>query len=81
MSSGGGGDALWPKLTAHDLEALRAAASALRGPVSRISWYPDYGCALLTAGQWEEEGDIGPRPGELPLLLIGLDEWAFRVHR
>ncbi len=67
---------LWPGLSDDDAASLRNALSVLR---SRwIEWFPEFGCVLLGLG---EEVAVRPRPGELALHLVSLDEWTFHIHR
>ncbi|PRW58669.1 hypothetical protein C2E21_2704 [Chlorella sorokiniana] len=65
---------LWPGLAPADLERLQRAVDGLASAWS----YGEYGCLVvpLQPGQ----PDIGPVPGSLSLLLVGLDSWRWDVH-
>ncbi|KAG2494612.1 hypothetical protein HYH03_007377 [Edaphochlamys debaryana] len=69
--------ALWPGLEPHDLEAL-AAATAAAGNSQTITWFPDFGAALLALAPGPDS--IQPRPGTLALHLVCLDSWEFWAH-
>ncbi len=86
---------LWPSLSAEGLGCLSASAPVLADPY-RAVWFPEYGCALLalpvstpTAPATEapvavaekEAKDIRARLPELSLVLVGLDDWSFRIHK
>ncbi|EFJ48301.1 hypothetical protein VOLCADRAFT_104794 [Volvox carteri f. nagariensis] len=81
---------VWNGFPADGLSALSAAASALYGsecPVRQLTWFPDYGCALLGIGSdpdlltsAPDGGVIMSRPGEVVLHLVALDGWSFHVH-
>lgn len=66
---------LWPGLAPADLERLQRAVDGLASACT----FGDYGCllVLLQPGQ----PDIGPVPGSLAVMLVGLDSWRFDVHR
>jgi hypothetical protein len=42
----------------------------------QVTWLPEYGCALLALGP----SDIRAPLDHVTLLLVGLDDWRFRVH-
>ncbi|KAG2501267.1 hypothetical protein HYH03_001073 [Edaphochlamys debaryana] len=69
--------ALWPALEPQDLEALAVAAAAA-GNSQALTWFPDFGAALLAL----EPGPDGiqPGPGTLALHLLCLDSWDFVAH-
>ncbi|KAG2486452.1 hypothetical protein HYH03_014899 [Edaphochlamys debaryana] len=67
----------WPGLEAADLSAL-AAAQALAAGAQAVTWFPDYGAALLALEPGP--GSIQPDPGTLALHLVCLDGWEFRAH-
>ena len=63
------------KPTDAEQRALKAAEAALLGyapgKAPTVTWYSEYGCALLA---WT------PRVDQVHLELIGLDRWAFHMH-
>ncbi|EFJ48407.1 hypothetical protein VOLCADRAFT_91060 [Volvox carteri f. nagariensis] len=81
---------VWNGFPADGLAALSAAANALYGskcPVRQLTWFPEYGCALLGIGSdpdlltsASDGGVIMSRPGEVVLHLVALDGWSFNVH-
>ena len=59
-----------------DARALRYVSQSINSS-GQVRWFPAYGCALLTPhGEWEPGGSE-----DVPLLLVGLDDWAFTTHR
>ena len=64
---------------AADLDALCAAVEFVSSPGSKIEWWPEYGCCLVA---WRALGDtIEADPGALSLVVVGLDNWRYAVHR
>ncbi|GLC35571.1 thioredoxin-disulfide reductase [Pleodorina starrii] len=81
--------AVWTDLSREDAASLHSAVALLRSPC--LTWFPDFGCALLGLGQpMPSAGDcrgaappgvsVRSRPGELSLYLVALDEWRFHLH-
>ncbi|GLC49187.1 thioredoxin-disulfide reductase [Pleodorina starrii] len=81
--------AVWTDLSREDAASLHSAVALLRSPC--LTWFPDFGCALLGLGQpMPSAGDcrgaappgvsVRSRPGELSLYLVTLDEWRFHLH-
>ncbi|KXZ49831.1 hypothetical protein GPECTOR_19g282 [Gonium pectorale] len=67
------------------VQALQLAATALTSRSGTIvTWFPEYGCALLAlgapGGAGAEADDARPRPDDLALHLVGLDGWKFWPH-
>ena len=70
------GSSVWPSLDDASQRALTAAvAEASSG--SRVLWYPGYGCAVICVPELLQDESLT----DLSLLLVGLDEWKFMMHR
>ena len=65
----------WQMATWQHLAALRPFLSG-----SNITWFGEYGCALL-ALRPPAEAHYQPAAGQVTLLLVGLDKWELAVHR
>jgi hypothetical protein len=70
---------LWSALCSSDLQILEQAVAFASSP-DNVTWFPQYGCALLVLRPHEEHS-IQPAPAAISLSLVGLNEWRFRVHR
>jgi hypothetical protein len=70
---------LWPGLHDMDLQALSQAVACMSAADGLVTWFPQYGCALLALRP--HEAPIMAAAGAITLLLVGLDDWSFRVHR
>ncbi|MBX9448653.1 MAG: hypothetical protein KL787_02580 [Taibaiella sp.] len=68
----------WPTLTHADLSLLKSTAEYLTGSDKNVTWFPDYGCALVALHR-STGGDTIRLSDDIPLILIGLDNWSF--HR
>ncbi|KAG2488307.1 hypothetical protein HYH03_013157 [Edaphochlamys debaryana] len=69
--------AVWPSLLPADLKALTAACAAATD-AQAVTWFPQFGAALLALGSGPY--CIGPRPGTLALHLVCLDAWRSCTH-
>lgn len=63
-----------PWLTPRDCSSIEAALTFLAS--DSATWYPGYACALLAL----PPSAIQPSPGDLALVLVGLDSWRFWQH-
>ena len=62
------------------VDAIRVAANTLAsGSGNTVTWYPQYGCALLALGCLPGKGDVRPGP-DLALHLVCLDDWEYYIH-
>lgn len=70
----------WPGLDRAGISALHLAMSYLTS--SSVTWYPEYGCALLALGAADTR-DLGiqTRVADLALHLVCLDAWNYHIHR
>jgi hypothetical protein len=59
---------------AEDITALAAGITFMHS--SQVTWLPEYGCALLALGP----SDIRAPLDHVTLLLVGLDDWEFKIH-
>ncbi|KAL4516828.1 hypothetical protein Ndes2437A_g00949 [Nannochloris sp. 'desiccata'] len=66
----------WPTLTHADLSLLKSTAEYLTGSDKNVTWFPDYGCALVALHR-STGGDTIRLSDDIPLILIGLDNWSF----
>jgi hypothetical protein len=70
---------LWSGVLTTDLQALSQAVAFMSGDDGLVTWFPGYGCTLLALTP--DEAPIMAAAGAITLLLVGLDDWSFRVHR
>ena len=70
---------MWPGLDAASLRTLAAAVKFVtsRSRNSTVLWYPEYGCAVMGVPELQQELENS----DLSLLLVGLDDWKFVMHR
>jgi hypothetical protein len=80
----------WPDLSPADRASLVAAAKCLK---NRVTWFAEYGCALVAVGGLRHGGDAGgtavvaeledprPQPDHISLHLVAPEGWRFEAHR
>jgi hypothetical protein len=73
------GPPVWPALSKGDLDSLTQAVDLLGSDGNNVKWLPAYGSALLFLKTAEDH--IQPAADDVALVLVGLDDWDFRVHR
>ncbi len=59
------------------MAALQSTAGALE---QQVTWFPDYGCALVRLPAQDVGSSISAQPSALHLLLVGLDGWDHHLH-
>jgi hypothetical protein len=71
----------WPILTQQDLSLLKSTAEYLCDTENNlVTWFPQYVCALVALNCSDGEDTIR-LSDDVPLILVGQDNWSFEIHR
>ena len=81
---------IWADLAPNDGTSLAATADYLTS--DQVTWFADFGCAVLATGALGHGGDAGevqaargqdlrPRPDHVSLHVVAPECWRFEAHR